>query len=61
MATNELALKFTNEIYATKQDVIKSMKTTLIDHVWNQIIEYRGNFMIPLALKHITGPNTPSA
>jgi hypothetical protein len=55
MATNELALKFTNEIYATKQDVIKSMKTTLIDHVRNQIIEYRGNFMIPLSLKHITG------
>ena len=39
MAVNEFIKKFSNEIYATKNDVIREMKTPLVDGIWSQVIE----------------------
>lgn len=57
MGANDLGVRFSNNIYATQQDVKKAMKIQLIDNIWNQILEYRSNFQIILSLKHITGVN----
>ncbi len=55
MASKELGIKFSNEIYATKKDVANYMKTPMIDSIWNSVLEYRENFFIRTKLKHITG------
>lgn len=57
MANNDLAIKFSNEIYATKKEVAEYMKTPMIDNIWNSVLEYRSNFGIEIGLKHITGVN----
>ena len=54
MSSKEIAIKFSNEVYATKKDVANFMKTPMIDSIWNNIIEYRENFYFKLKLKHIT-------
>ena len=53
MNNAELAIKFSNERYCTKKDVIEAMKTPLIDSIWNSVLEYRSSFSYPLGLKHI--------
>lgn len=56
MATiEETAIKYSNEVYATKQFVKQDMKIPFIDHIWTKIIEYRSNFNNILTLKHIDG------
>ncbi len=56
MSSNtELAIKFSNEIYATQQDVKTELRTSLIDGIWSGILEYRSNFTQVLTLPHITG------
>lgn len=49
----ELAIKFSNERYCTRKDVVEAMKTPLIDSIWNSVLEYRSNFSVVLPLKHI--------
>lgn len=41
MANQDLQVRFTDEKYATRQDVARSLGTNLIDPIWNQILEYR--------------------
>lgn len=53
--SDSLGFKFTNIIYATKNDVAEQMKTNMIDSIWDKVLAYRGNFDVTLALKHITG------
>ena len=56
MSSNlELASKFSNEIYATQDDVRKELKTSLIDGIWTNILQYRSNFSQSLSLPHVTG------
>ena len=55
MANNDLAIKFSNDVYANKKDVAEYMKTPMIDSIWNGVLEYRGNFMKLTKLRHITG------
>ena len=50
MAVNEYIKKFSNEIYATKNDIVKAMKTPLVDGIWTQVLEYRGDFYESLSL-----------
>lgn len=53
MATKDsLPVKYSNEIYATQDDVKKDLHTTLIDNIWKEILEYRTNFSFTLRLKH---------
>lgn len=53
MANSNLAIRFTDEVYATRSDVAKSLGTNLIDSIWVQIINYRKTFMSYLSLKDI--------
>lgn len=55
MGSEEYIKKFSNEIYATKQDVSRALKTPLIDGFWTNILEYREQFFKVIKLKHIDG------
>jgi len=55
MGNSEFAIKFSNEMYATKQEVIEKMRTPLIDNIWNDILEYRKSYSQIIDLKHING------
>jgi Fic family protein len=54
---NSIPIRFTEEKYATKNEVIKELKTPLIDKFWYDITLYRQNFMRPLSLKALNGEN----
>ena len=53
MANNELAMRFTETNYATKQEVRKELKMSLIDNIWSNILSYRSYFNRYLAIKSI--------
>lgn len=55
MANYELAIKYSNDVYATKKEVSEYMRTPQVDSVWQNILEYRSHFMKASELKHITG------
>ncbi len=57
MANNDLAIKFSNDVYATKKEVAEYMKTPMIDAIWNTVLEYRNHFQVLTKLRHITGSN----
>ena len=50
MADKRLVLRFSEEMYATKEDVKRELRISLVDNFWNDILDYRENFMRPLAL-----------
>ena len=50
MADKRLVLRFSEEMYATKEDVKRELRLSLVDNFWNDILDYRENFMRPLAL-----------
>lgn len=45
-----IALRFSEEIYATRQDVIRELRTSMVDTFWNDILDYREHFLRPLPL-----------
>ncbi len=53
MANNELAIRFTENNYATKQEVSKELKMSLIDNIWSNILSYRSNFNRYLSVRSI--------
>lgn len=53
MANNELAIRFTENYYATKQEVSKELKMSLIDNIWSNILSYRSYFNRYLTVKSI--------
>lgn len=57
MNGHELGIRFTNEKYATKSEVSKELQISLIDKIWNEILEYRSYFNEILRIKTIDGPN----
>lgn len=50
---NELAIRFTEENYASKSEVSKELKMSLIDNIWSNILNYRSNFNRYLSIKSI--------
>jgi Fic family protein len=50
MPVNDLAIRFTDEHYATKQDVAKTLGTAVVDALWGTILDYRASFarILPL-------------
>ena len=44
MANNDLGVRFTEERYATKNEVIKTLGTSLVDSIWSNILLYRTKF-----------------
>lgn len=55
MANMDLAYRFTEEKYASKQEVMKDLKTSLVDHIWTNIINYRKQYNIKLNLHTFNG------
>lgn len=53
MEKNQLAVRFTDQKYATKSEVAKELKMSLIDNIWDNICSYRSNFNIYLGIKNI--------
>lgn len=44
MAHNELSIRFTENKYATRAEVSKDLKMSLIDNIWSNILSYRSNY-----------------
>ncbi len=53
MGNDDLAIRFSNETYATRSEVAKALHTSLIDSIWTNIIKYRGQFTRYLSLHAI--------
>ena len=53
MAGNDLAMRFTEEKYATKNEVARELKITSVDTFWANILAYRSNFYHYLTVKTI--------
>ena len=53
MANNELAVRFTENKYATKSEVGKELRMSMIDNIWSLILNYRSNFNRYLSVKSI--------
>ena len=53
MANNELAIRFTESKYATKAEVAKELRMSMIDTIWSNILNYRSSFNNYLAIKTI--------
>jgi len=46
-----LGERFSNDQYLTYNQVAVELKTTLIDGIWRQVIEYREKFTFPLTIR----------
>ena len=57
MGNEQLQTRFTDEKYATRQEVARVLGTNLIDPIWNDILAYRHKFLTKLSLVDFT--NTP--
>ena len=53
MASNELAIRFTEETYATKAEVSRELRMSLIDNIWSNILKYRASYYRYLSIKSI--------
>lgn len=53
MANNELGIRFTEEKYATKSEVVKDLRITAIDSFWSNILAYRAQYNRYLTLKTV--------
>ena len=53
MGKNDLAIRFTESKYATRSEVGKELKMSLIDGIWSDILNYRSNFNRYLSIKSI--------
>ena len=53
MTNSDLSIRFTDENYATRTDVMRSLNTSLIDSIWRNIEEYRNRFSRILSLRDI--------
>ena len=53
MGNNDLAIRFTENYYATKNEVSRELKISVIDGVWDKILSYRSPFYHYLLIKGI--------
>ena len=53
MANQDLSIRYTLDQYATKAEVAKGLGTSMIDGIWQQILQYRALFLLPLPLQSI--------
>ena len=53
MAGNDLAMRFTEDKYATKNEVARELKITSVDTFWANILAYRSSFYHYLAIRTI--------
>ena len=53
MPSNELAIRFTEGKYATKTEVAKELRMSMIDSIWSNILSYRSTFNRYLSIRSI--------
>ncbi len=53
MGVNDIAVRFTEDKYATKNEVSRELKISVIDGVWDKILSYRAPFCHYLAIRGI--------
>ena len=53
MAGNDLAMRFTEDKYATKNEVARELKITSVDTFWANILAYRSSFYHYLSVRTI--------
>ena len=53
MAGNDLAMRFTEDKYATKNEVARELKVSSVDTFWSNILAYRSNFYHYLSIRSI--------
>ncbi|MCQ2742919.1 MAG: hypothetical protein MJ239_06490, partial [Bacilli bacterium] len=53
MAVSNLPIRFTDEKYLTKVEVIKELQLSLIDDIWKDILNYRNAYKTQLTIKTI--------
>ena len=53
MGVNDIAVRFTETNYATKNEVSKELKISIIDGVWDKILSYRAPFCHYLSIRGI--------
>lgn len=53
MSNQELAIRFTEETYASRSDIAKVLGTTIVDTIWQSVLQYRQPFLRYLAVKNI--------
>ena len=51
MGINDIAVRFTEDKYATKNEVSRELKISVIDGVWDKILSYRAPFCHYLAIR----------
>ena len=51
MVSSDLTIRFTDEKYASKSEVIKELGTSLVDNIWANILAYRRSHYIKTTLK----------
>ncbi len=51
MGVNDIAIRFTEDRYATKNEVSRELKISVIDGVWDKILSYRAPFCHYLAIR----------
>lgn len=50
MASNDINIRFTEEKYDSKTDLIKDLKTSLVDNFWRNILSYRQQYNVKIGL-----------
>ena len=53
MGVNDIAVRFTENHYATKNEVSKELKISVIDGVWDKILSYRAPFCHYLSIRGV--------
>ena len=53
MGANDIAVRFTEGYYATKKEVSKELKISVIDGVWDKILSYRAPFCHYLSIRGV--------
>ena len=53
MGSNDIAVRFTENYYATKNEVSKELKISVIDGVWDKILSYRAPFCHYLTIRSV--------
>ena len=53
MPSNDLAIRFTEGKYATKSEVAKELRMSMIDSIWSNILAYRSTFNRYLSVRSI--------
>ena len=53
MALHDEGIRFTEEHYATKDDVKKAYNMSMIDSIWDKVLLYRSNFLADTGLINI--------